>query len=173
MKRLRIAIVALLFSAIPAAYCLEPNMAVSAWCLSPTGWRPLAVDLGSTSFTPNVPVKLYGQGPTGWGPLLCDSNGYLILSTINSSAPQQQIGGSSSGNAVFSQPFQGASYKKVVIQLNALVGTASYTFPTPFSLTPDYFIGGRATGATISTISTTAVTITGITSTGLIVLEGY
>lgn len=57
-------------------------------------------------------------------------------------------------------------------QFGALAGTAAYTFPTAFSVTPDYFIGVTATGATVSAISMTAATVTGSASTGTIVLEG-
>ena len=92
---------------------------------------------------------------------------------LDLTAAQTTVAGSSSGSAVFSQPFQGTSYKKVVINLAALNGTAAYSYPTAFSVTPDYFIGGAASGATVTAISITAVTVTGITSTGVVILEGY
>jgi len=86
---------------------------------------------------------------------------------------QTTVSGSTSGNAIFSQPFEGAFYKKVIVLLETLSGTASYTFPVAFTETPDYFIGASASGATLTALSTTAVTISGAPSSGVIVLEGY
>lgn len=86
---------------------------------------------------------------------------------------QTTVSGSVSGSAVFSQPFAGSHYKKVVILLKSLDGTANYTFPTAFTETPDYFIGASSGPATVISISTKAVTISGAPSSGVIVLEGY
>jgi hypothetical protein len=98
----------------------------------------------------------------------------IMLST----ATQTSVAGSTSGTAVFSEPQQGSSWKRIEIVLTALTGTASYTFPVAFVKTPDSFIGFTATGATASSISTTAVTITSAASgasasSGTIILEGY
>jgi len=86
---------------------------------------------------------------------------------------QTTISGSVSGSAVFSEPFQGTYYKKVLIYLNALSGTASYTFPTAFSFSPDFSIGDNAGGATVTAISTTSVTVSGVGGTGVISLDGF
>jgi hypothetical protein len=93
-------------------------------------------------------------------------------------ATQTSVAGSTSGTAVFSEPQQGSSWKRIEIVLTALTGTASYTFPVAFVKTPDSFVGFTATGATASSISTTAVTITSAASgasasSGTIILEGY
>jgi hypothetical protein len=93
-------------------------------------------------------------------------------------ATQTSVAGSTSGTAVFSEPQQGSSWKRIEIVLTALTGTASYTFPVAFVKTPDSFVGFTATGATASSISTTAVTITSAASgasasSGTIMLEGY
>lgn len=83
---------------------------------------------------------------------------------------QQTVSGSISGSAIFSQPFQGGNYGKVVIYLNNLNGTATYTFPASFQHAPAT-LGPQAAAAT--TISTTSVTVTGSGTTGFLFLEGF
>lgn len=93
--------------------------------------------------------------------------------TINSNISQTTVSGSTSGSAVFSEPFQGSAYKKVMIYCNALVGTASFTFPTAFSHTPVVLTTSGLSSAIATSVSTTAVTVTGTTTTGFLILEGF
>jgi len=103
---------------------------------------------------------------------LAITDGYLAGSLQIQSA-QQTITGSSSGTAVFSQPFQGVTYKKVLIYCAALLGTASYVFPTEFTQTPAIITTNGIAASVVSTLSVTGCTLTGSTSTGFIILEGY
>jgi hypothetical protein len=83
------------------------------------------------------------------------------------------VNGSTSGSVIYSQPEQGASYKKVIARLNAVNGTASYTFPTAFANTPVIVTTNSTAATVVTSLTTTAMTITGTTTTGFIIIEGY
>ncbi len=117
-------------------------------------------------------VTLTGTPSAGQVPTATSSSA-ATWQTPGGASGQTTVSGSGSGSIVASQPATGAYSKKVLIYLNALVGTASYTFPTAFSVTPDVFSGLNTGGASPTALSTTAVTITGTGQTGFIVLEGY
>lgn len=77
------------------------------------------------------------------------------------------------GSAIFSQPEQGPSYKRVIIFCNNETGAVSYTFPTAFVNTPVIITTNGLAAALVTSLSTTAVTVTGSASTGPLIIEGY
>ncbi len=102
--------------------------------------------------------------------------GNLISPIFSSSAAQTTVSCATSGTAIFSQPEQGASDKKVLVHLAACLGTASYTYPTAFTNTPGCFAASTGTGIScglVSTLTSTTMTITGTTDTGTLILEDY
>jgi hypothetical protein len=102
-----------------------------------------------------------------------NQDGSIYGNNVKINAINTLVSGSTSGTANFGQPSQGSSYKKVLAYCSALLGTASYTFPVPFINTPAVITTNGPASSVVTSLSTTAVTITGATTTGFVVLEGY
>lgn len=103
--------------------------------------------------------------------------GLACAASIDSVIAQTTLNGTTAGTIVWSQPFQGSSYKKFVAVAaayeNDTLGNQTITFTKPFASTP--VVVGNSTGLTIS-VSTTTLTITApnvvTTYSGTIIIEG-
>ena len=126
-------------------------------------------------------VVVMDIGPTATGtvtvsgtvaaPVITATGMLVSAGPINSTSTLTTVNGSTAGTATFTEPFQGASYKKVIVQLGStLSGTASFTFPTAFTSTPLVVNADPA----VTALSATAVTVTGtLTLPRTVVLEGF
>ncbi|UWZ84657.1 hypothetical protein [Occallatibacter riparius] len=104
--------------------------------------------------------------------LVSTPNG-LSTPKFYSTAAQTTTSCGTSGSIISSEPFLGSSHKTVVIHLAACNGAATYTFPTAFANTPGIFASSSTAASVVTSLSASAVTITGTTSTGTIVLTDY
>lgn len=129
----------------------------------------------NNTVTKGISISLTDGGITQMGTGANTFGGPLIASNYNSNATQTTTAGSISGNFVASMPFQGASYKKVIINVSGINTVNSvYTFPVAFTNTPIYYLQSTgATGLTVITPTTTNVTFSGSTTEGWLTLEGY
>ena len=88
-------------------------------------------------------------------------------------ASQTTVNCSTSGSATFSEPFAFSTHKQVDIYFTACLGTASYTYPVSFTHSPSIYGSSDVASTVVTSHSTTAVTVTGTTSTGSLFLEAY
>ncbi len=99
----------------------------------------------------------------------------VVNASVNSPGSyttQTVVNCSTSGTVTFSQPQIGPSYKRVNAYFAACLGTFSYTYPTAFSFAPQ-LLSQSITATVVTSISNTAVSGTGTTTTGFADLDGY
>lgn len=136
-----------------------------------------AVDLG---FGTSVTERMRNYAASGhWvmqnGGTYADDgvNELQITGSAAITSAQTTVNGSTSGTAKFTEPFQGATYKRVLVYCAALLGTAAYTFPTAFTNTPVVITTSGPAASVVTSLSSSGMTITGATTTGVIIIEGY
>lgn len=125
---------------------------------------------GVTSSYPSIK-----RSTTGLIARLADDSAdtFFQAATIKNTSAQTVVNSSTSGSCTFSEPEQGSSYKVVMVYCSAALGTASYTFPTAFTNTPAIVTTDELAAGVVTAKSTSAITITGSTSTGFVELVGY
>jgi hypothetical protein len=109
------------------------------------------------------------------------TGGLTVTGAEGLSSAYTLVNGSTSGNAQFQQPFGGttpggsnAAFRVVIINTyNNLTGTASYTFPSAFQTQPACFASSLVACSVVTSLSTTAVTITGAATNGILMLVGF
>ena len=99
--------------------------------------------------------------------------GTVTAPVLDLTAAQTTLNGTT-GTAVCSEPFQGSSYKKVVVYFSGYTETGSqvYTFPTAFTHTP--YVYGLSTAVSATTITTTTATFVSVGAlSGFLFIEGF
>jgi hypothetical protein len=159
---------------IKTSFTATPNMSYSM-CYDGTSWF-MQPDGSVNTVSVASANGVSGTSSGGTAPILTISLGAITPSSVTTpisqnTATQTTVSCSTSGDAVFSMPEQGTSKKEVDVYENACVGTATWTFPTTFTNMP--MVLSQNLAATVTTLSTTTITLTGSTSTGNLEIHGY
>ena len=100
-----------------------------------------------------------------------------VAGSLNPTISQTTVNGIT-GTTVWSMPFQGSAYKKVVIYVSGFTSAgftsegSTITFPVAFSVTP--YVYGDAAATSIAVTTTTTCTLTSVgAASGMILIEGY
>jgi hypothetical protein len=146
-----------------------------------TGQNVYLGDDGGISPTPSVlypAIKLGVVTSNTTGSMLVAIDN-VAYTGANLNAQQTTVNASTSGSVVFSMTGNGSSEKKVIIYCNNATGTATYSFPSAFThiagIIPTYTTAGSfaVNPAIVTSLSTTSVTLTCVSSTGVIILNGF
>jgi len=142
---------------------------------SPTTTAGVRIDASATAGGTNkygVYIGAQSGATNNYGIFSLGGANYFV-GALNSAATQTTYTGSTSGTAIWSMPFQGASYKKFVIYYSALNDAGgTISFPTAFAKTP--FLYGTAAVLAVSSANTTTFTIAAsATLSGFVFCEGY
>ena len=101
----------------------------------------------------------------------------ITTGSVNIDISQTTITGPTSGSLICSMPYQGSSYKKVIIYCNGYENDTTtaqtYSFPTSFIQNPYVNINQSGIPGTVTTQSITFGTGSSTVYTGFLVLEGY
>ena len=105
-------------------------------------------------------------GGTGYYAGTLTAANQFNTTTVGIAGTGTVVSGSTSGTITGKQLFnQAGSYVYCLIWVNALTGTATWTFPTAYNSTPFTVIQAVSGGSvTVSSISQTSITITGVSS---------
>ena len=127
---------------------------------------------GSNLTGVQLPITLTTNGTSGVatfsGNVLNVPN-YDVSGGVNQT--QTTVNGSISGHLICSMPIRTSTYKKVIIDINGMSGTATYTFPVAFTKQPE--ITSEAAAGANQGLSTTGMTVDGLSYSRLIIIEGY
>lgn len=134
----------------------------------------ILIQSGLTFGNGNVTIQSL-QTLIGFTPPTPDGiNAVQILGSVGIDEPQTTISGSIGGTAVWSMPFQGASYKKFLINLAAFNDAGeTITYPVAFTRAP--FIYGTSAVTTLASTTITQLTLTATIGaiSGNLFVEGY
>jgi hypothetical protein len=157
---------------------------------------PQAMTLDTSALGQRAPLRVIGSNSQSQiilgGTTIQDGTGGLLLSNagknvvitnpanVNSAdvpvtirqAGATTVSGSTSGTAQFNQVSTISGRKEVLVYCNALLGTATFPFPTAFTNTPVVVTTSGPAASVVTTLSTLTMTVTGATTTGYIDIIG-
>ena len=101
----------------------------------------------------------------------------IYTNIININSGQGTLNGTTAGSIVYTMPFQGTTYKKVLVYLNGYENDTTtaqtITFPTPFTYTPNVYNPAAVPGVTVSTTALSIDPNTTTVYTAWIIVEGF
>jgi len=101
----------------------------------------------------------------------------IYTNIINMDSGQTTLTGTTAGSIVYSMPFQGTTYKKVLVYLNGYENDTTtaqtITFPTAFTYAPNIYNPAAVPGVTASTTALSIDPDTTTVYTAWIFVEGF